>query len=121
MKELIKYKISKPLPKNKTQQRLYYISIERLKNNLSIDMSVQLLHIRLEQFVRWFKFMYSSNLTLVSKTYNRLKLKFHYNKTHFCRVCNVLCIPNKNIPTWAIENDKVRFNEWRKKQLDLHR
>ena len=82
--ELYKYKNSRREVMNKTQQRLYYRSIQQLKDNLETDLALQLISYRMKQFAMWFTYMWN-NPSLSQKTYSRLSAKFPYRKTHFLR------------------------------------
>ena len=82
--ELYKYKNSRREVMNKTQQRLYYRSIQHLKDNLETDLALQLISYRMKQFAMWFTYMWN-NPSLSQKTYSRLSNKFPYRKTHFLR------------------------------------
>ena len=83
-KELYKYKNSRREVMNKTQQRLYYRSIQHLKDNLETDLALQLLSYRMKQFAMWFTYMWN-NPSLCQKTFYRLSAKYPYRKTHFLR------------------------------------
>lgn len=83
-KELYKYKLTRRETTSKTQLRLYYRSIETLKYNLTIKLSINLLTFRMRQFARWFGYMWN-NPSLCHKTFTRLSKKYPYNKTHFLR------------------------------------
>jgi len=82
--ELNNYKFSRRAVLNKTQQRLYYKSIQTIKDNLQTDLALQLLTFRLRQFACWFGYMWN-NPTLSKKTLVRLQLKYPYKSTHFLR------------------------------------
>tara|TARA_R110000868_G_scaffold341539_1_gene602399 strand:- start:142 stop:528 length:387 start_codon:yes stop_codon:yes gene_type:complete len=83
-KELYKYKNSRREVMNKTQQRLYYRSIQHLKDNLETDLALQLISYRMKQFAMWFTYMWN-NPSLCPKTFYRLSAKYPYRKTHFLR------------------------------------
>lgn len=82
--ELYKYKNSRREVMNKTQQRLYYKSIQHLKDNLETDLALQLISYRMKQFAMWFTYMWN-NPSLCQKTFYRLSAKFPYRRTHFLR------------------------------------
>ena len=82
--ELIKFKFSRKVIKNKTQQRLYYKSIQTIQDNLQTDLALQLLTFRLRQFVLWFSYMWN-NPTLCKKTLKRLQKKYPFKDTRFLR------------------------------------
>lgn len=90
IKELMKYKNTRMKPKNKLQERLQYISIQKIKESLQIDLAIQLLNYRINQFIHWFKYIMSRKLTLTSLTHTRYKKKFPYSKTGVGRVVNVI-------------------------------
>jgi hypothetical protein len=82
--ELIKFKFSRKVIKNKTQQRLYYKSIQTIRDNLQTDLALQLLTFRLRQFALWFSYMWN-NPTLCKKTLKRLQKKYPFKDTRFLR------------------------------------
>ena len=82
--ELYKYKNSRRPATNETQQRLYYRSIQHLKDNLETDLTLQLISYRMKQFAMWFTYMWNTP-SLSQKTYSRLSNKFPYRKTHVLR------------------------------------
>jgi hypothetical protein len=82
--ELIKFKFSRKVIKNKTQQRLYYKSIQTIQDNLQTDLALQLLTFRLRQFALWFSYMWN-NPTLCKKTLKRLQKKYPFKDTRFLR------------------------------------
>ena len=87
--ELIKYKSSRRPPTNKTQQRLYYKSIQQLRDNLFTDLGLQLITYRLKQFAMWFSYMYHMP-TITLSVYERLRHKYPYKTHHFLRQVRVL-------------------------------
>jgi len=103
MKELIKFKYNKRPPINKTQLRLYYRSIYKIKEDLQIDLSIQLLNLRMVQFINWFKYIMSKRLTLVSSVHNRYKRDYPYKKLGVGRVVNVIFKPIGNEPQYVLD------------------
>ena len=96
IKRLMIWKASKRPAINKTQQRLYYISIQNIKDSLLVELSVKLLNDAMVKFVRWFGYIMSRRLTLCSTTLNRFRRDYPYKKRGVGRMCNVLFIPRKN-------------------------
>ena len=96
IKRLIIWKQSKRPAINKTQQRLYYISIQNIKESLLVELSIKLLNDAMVKFVRWFGYIMSRRLTLCSTTLNRFRRDYPYKKRGVGRMCNVLFIPRKN-------------------------
>lgn len=86
--ELFKYKSSKPPTNSKVRMRLYYASIQKMKDDLTCDLCVQLINIRMVQFVRWFQYIMGKMPTLTIKTTNRLREK--YGRLGFGRCVCVL-------------------------------
>jgi hypothetical protein len=89
VKRLTEYKHSRRPATNKTQQNLYYRSIQHLKDNLITDLAMQLITYRLRQFARYFSYMWN-NPSLNIKTYNRLSKKYPYKSTHYLRSYKIL-------------------------------
>lgn len=89
MKQLGHYKNTRRIATSKTQLRLYYKSIQHLKDNLTTDLAVNLLTFRMKQFALWFQYMWN-NPSLCPKTFNRLSNKYPYNKTNFLRKSKIL-------------------------------
>lgn len=83
-RQLEHYKNTRREVKNKTQLRLYFRSIQHLKDNMTTDLAINLLTFRMRQFTRWFTYMWG-NPSLTQRTYNRLSTRFPYKKTHFLR------------------------------------
>lgn len=83
-RQLEHYKNTRRDVKNKTQLRLYFRSIQHLKDNMTTDLAINLLTFRMRQFTRWFTYMWG-NPSLTQRTYNRLSTRFPYKKTHFLR------------------------------------
>ena len=96
IKRLMIWKQSKRPATNKTQQRLYYISIQNIKESLLVELSIKLLNNAMVKFVRWFGYIMSRHLTLCSNTLNRFRREYPYKKSGVARMCKVLFIPNKN-------------------------
>jgi len=98
--ELFKYKSSKPPTKSKVRMRLYYASIQKLKDDLTCDLCVQLINIRMLEFVRWFKYIMGKMPVLTIRTTNRLRSK--YGKLGFGRCVCVL------LDKSDVEKERVR-------------
>jgi hypothetical protein len=81
---LVDYKNTRRPATNKTQLKLYYKSIQHIKDNLTTDLAISLLTCRMKQFARWFSYMWNCP-SLCHKTFLRLNKRFPYNKTHFLR------------------------------------
>tara|TARA_R110000803_G_scaffold8188_1_gene26331 strand:+ start:406 stop:774 length:369 start_codon:yes stop_codon:yes gene_type:complete len=89
-KEMILWKLQKGKPKNANHMRLLNKALKRQYEDLQVDMSIQLLNVRMYQFVRWFSYMYGKMPILNSKTYNRMKTKYPYKTTGFGRCIKVI-------------------------------
>ena len=84
--------LSKPVSNKPTGRRLQIKSYKSIKDNLYIDLTIQLLNYRLEQFVCWFKYMMGCSHnppTLCLKTYNRIKKNYPYTTHGILRVVRV--------------------------------
>ena len=60
VKGLTEYKNSRRPATNKTQQTLYYRSIQHIRDNLVTDLGMQLINYRLGQFARYFSYMWNN-------------------------------------------------------------
>ena len=89
VKGLTEYKNSRRPITNKTQQNLYFRSIQHIRDNLVTDLGMQLITYRLTQFARYFSYMWN-NPSLNIKTYNRLSKRYPYRSTHYLRSCKIL-------------------------------
>lgn len=81
--ELFKYKSSKPPTNSKVRMRLYYASIQKMKHDLTVDLCVQLINIRMVEFVRWFQYIMGKMPKLTQLCLNRLRRD--YKKLGFGR------------------------------------
>jgi len=96
IKRLMIWKATKRPATSKIQQRLYYISIQNIKESLLVELSVKLLNDAMIKFIRWFGYIMSRRLTLCSNTLNRFRRDYPYKKIGVGRTVNVLFIPRKN-------------------------
>lgn len=98
--ELLKYKASKPPTASKMKMRLYYKSIEKLKNDLTVDLCVQLINIRMLQFVNFFKYIMGRMPKLSILCLKRLRRK--YKKIGFGRCVYVY------LDKESVEKERIR-------------
>ena len=110
IKYLIEYKSKRPPAKTKQLQRLQYISIQKIKESLQIDFAVQLLNYRMKQFIRWFTYIMSKRLTLVSSRAIRLKRDYPYKKYGVGRMINVIFKPRSNEKQYVLDIYERNFN-----------
>ena len=98
--ELFKYKSSKPPTNSKLKMRLYYKSIEKLKNDLTVDLCVQLINIRMLQFVRWFQYIMGKmpKLSILCL----MRLRRNYRKLGFGRCVYVY------LDRGSVEKERIR-------------
>lgn len=89
MKQLTHYKHTRRVATSKTQLRLYYKSIQHLKDNLTTDLAVNLLTFRMKQFALWFQYMWN-NPSLCKSTFDRLTTRYPYKKTNFLRKSKII-------------------------------
>jgi len=90
-REMLKWKMQKGRPKSVRHMRLLNKAMEKQYEELQIDMAIQLLNIRMYQFVRWFSYMYGKMPKLCLATHRRLKEKYPYTTTGYGRC---ICIIN---------------------------
>ena len=89
-KEMMLWKLQKGNPKNANHMRLLNKAMKRQYEDLQVDMSIQLLNVRMYQFVRWFSYMMGRMPMLNCKTFERMRKKYPYKTTGFGRCINVI-------------------------------